>query len=133
MAGGYVHKGTVTRSVTCSHCGSPFTVEQHYGRPRTVCDPCKAEARRDDRRAAKYRRRQRQGLSGERVYRQRVWERDGYRCQLCGDPLAMGEQVPHPHAPTIDHVLPLAKGGLHTMANVQAAHFICNSLKSDTV
>jgi 5-methylcytosine-specific restriction endonuclease McrA len=34
-------------------------------------------------------------------------------------------------APTIDHVLALAAGGTHEMANVQAAHFICNSLKGD--
>lgn len=30
-------------------------------------------------------------------------------------------------APTLDHVIPLAKGGEHSRANVRCAHFICNS------
>jgi 5-methylcytosine-specific restriction endonuclease McrA len=52
-------------------------------------------------------------------------------CRLCGDPMMMGQAVPHPKAPTIDHVIPLAKGGTHEPANVQAAHFLCNSIKGD--
>jgi len=42
-----------------------------------------------------------------------------------------GAVVPHPLAPTIDHVVPLAAGGLHEPANVQLAHFLCNARKSD--
>ncbi|MEO3856223.1 HNH endonuclease signature motif containing protein [Acrocarpospora sp. B8E8] len=36
-------------------------------------------------------------------------------------------------APTLDHVIPLAKGGLHEPGNLQLAHFICNSTKRDLV
>lgn len=32
---------------------------------------------------------------------------------------------------TLDHIIPLAAGGAHTYANVQLAHFLCNSRKSD--
>jgi len=39
--------------------------------------------------------------------------------------------VPHPKAPTIDHVIPLSKGGTHEPANVQLAHYYCNSIKAD--
>jgi 5-methylcytosine-specific restriction endonuclease McrA len=28
-------------------------------------------------------------------------------------------------------VIPIARGGGHTMTNIKAAHFICNSTKSD--
>jgi 5-methylcytosine-specific restriction endonuclease McrA len=35
--------------------------------------------------------------------------------------------VPHPDAPTIDHLLPLCDGGDDVRANVQLAHFLCNS------
>ena len=38
-----------------------------------------------------------------------------------------------PNAPTVDHILPLAKGGTHTWDNVQLAHWSCNSDKSDTI
>jgi 5-methylcytosine-specific restriction endonuclease McrA len=34
-------------------------------------------------------------------------------------------------AATLDHIVPLAKGGLHVMENVACAHHACNSDKSD--
>lgn len=55
--------------------------------------------------------------------------RDRGRCGLCGGRVAMKQAVPHPKAPTIDHVLPVAEGGDDTRANVQLAHFRCNSAK----
>lgn len=33
--------------------------------------------------------------------------------------------------PSVDHVLPIAKGGTHSWDNVRLAHCLCNSLKSD--
>lgn len=44
----------------------------------------------------------------------------------------MTKAVPHPKAPTIDHIIPLAVGGDDTRANVQLAHFLCNSLAGAT-
>lgn len=41
----------------------------------------------------------------------------------------MTKAVPHPKAPTIDHIVPLADGGDDVRSNVQLAHFICNSMK----
>lgn len=62
-----------------------------------------------------------------------IFERDGWLCYLCARPLARAEVVPHPLAPTIDHVIPLARSGAHAPWNVRAAHFLCNSAKSDRV
>jgi len=39
--------------------------------------------------------------------------------------------VPHPLAPTIDHLIPLADGGSDSPANVATAHFLCNSTKGE--
>ena len=39
----------------------------------------------------------------------------------------MTKAVPHPKAPTIDHIVPLADGGDDIKANVRLAHFLCNS------
>lgn len=47
-------------------------------------------------------------------------ERDGSLCQLCLKPLNM-EFV------SIDHIIPVALGGLHRMNNLQLAHASCNS------
>ena len=81
---------------------------------------------------AKVRRRARQhGAYVEDVWRSKVYERDGYVCQLCHKPCKMAAVVPHPKAPTLDHIIPFAHGGTHEYANVQLAHFLCNSLKSD--
>lgn len=67
----------------------------------------------------------------ENVYRVRVFTRDGWRCQLCNKKTKPNEVVPHPLAPVIDHIIPLARGGTHEPTNVQCAHFMCNSLKGD--
>ncbi|WP_406730903.1 HNH endonuclease [Streptomyces sp. NBC_01794] len=58
-----------------------------------------------------------------------IAERDGHRCGLCGDLVPMDVKVPEALAPTIDHVVPVSRGGDDTKANVQLAHFRCNSVK----
>ena len=60
-----------------------------------------------------------------------IYKRDGFRCGICLRPMAMSRAVPHPDAPTIDHILPVAEGGVHSRANVRAAHFRCNSARSN--
>lgn len=67
----------------------------------------------------------------EHVHLAVLLERDGYTCQICYEFVDTNEEVPHPKAPTIDHIIPLSKGGLHGYENVQLAHFRCNSLRRD--
>lgn len=58
-----------------------------------------------------------------------VYERDGWRCGICGRKVRRGLSFPHPMSASLDHIVPLASGGSHTWDNVQCAHFICNSRK----
>lgn len=60
-----------------------------------------------------------------------IFERDGLICHICWEPLERDEIVPHPLAPTIDHIIPVSKGGGNEEANKQAAHYRCNVLKGD--
>ena len=63
----------------------------------------------------------------------RVIKRDGGICQLCGktvDTTSAGRV--RLYYPSIDHIIPLSKGGGHTWNNVQLAHMICNSRKGAT-
>lgn len=52
-------------------------------------------------------------------------------CHLCGD--AIDYQLPylHPMEFTVDHVIPLARGGSDTLENKAPAHRSCNRAKSD--
>jgi len=113
----------------CRMCTRDYLCK--YG--STTCGAeCQAQWDAEIKRACKSRRRARERAAFvANVYPSRIYARDDYTCLLCGDPLDMGAQVPAPHAPTIDHVIPLARGGTHEPANVQAAHFLCNSIKSD--
>lgn len=63
-------------------------------------------------------------------------KRDGLRCALCGE---MCDPKDHswsrysgPMYPSIDHIIPMSKGGGHVWNNVQVAHIICNSEKGAT-
>lgn len=47
--------------------------------------------------------------------------RDGPGCALCG--LALGEDI------TLEHKVPLSRGGTHTRSNLALAHHLCNSQK----
>lgn len=71
----------------------------------------------------------RYGVEYEPVNKRKVFERDGYRCGICGRKTLKGAKVPHHRAPTIDHIIPLSEGGDHVYENVQCACFICNTRK----
>ena len=60
-----------------------------------------------------------------------VYERDGWVCRLCLLPIDPTVAWSDSMSPSIDHRVPLAKGGEHSMANAQAAHLGCNSRKRD--
>ena len=95
-----------------------------------MCSKCKAGAVRAQRKASKVKRRiQLKGARVELVDPQAVFERDGWKCGICGRAVNRRAVVPHDGAPTLDHVVPLSKGGEHSMKNVQCAHFLCNSRK----
>lgn len=60
-----------------------------------------------------------------------IWLRDGGTCGICCQPIDPLLPWPHRMSKTLDHVIPLAKGGTHEPANVQLAHAVCNSRKND--
>ena len=61
-----------------------------------------------------------------------VFERDGWVCQICGRKINRRLKYPNPHSGSIDHIVPLSKGGSDAPANVQATHLRCNVGKNAT-
>jgi len=59
-----------------------------------------------------------------------VFYRDDYTCQYCGHKSEHGSTVKNKRM-TIDHVIPVSKGGRTTFDNCVAACGECNSKKSD--
>lgn len=59
-----------------------------------------------------------------------VYNRDKWICQICGIPVDTDVKYPHPHYPTLDHIIPLIKGGWHREDNLQCTHLRCNISKS---
>lgn len=76
---------------------------------------------------ADYSQRRRARLLGvevvERVTREAVWERDAGVCRICVAPV-------DPTSWHLDHIVPLAKGGLHVYNNLAVTHPSCNLAKS---
>lgn len=77
----------------------------------------------------KRRARIRSGERGDSIDMPTLLERDKYRCGLCQDKINPRLSYPHDQCATIDHIIPLSRGGSHTWRNVQAAHHRCNQEK----
>jgi 5-methylcytosine-specific restriction endonuclease McrA len=77
-----------------------------------------------------WRARKKGAIEIEFVQRKRVADRDGWICQLCRKPIPENAQDKRLRA-SLDHIIPLAKGGQHTYKNSQITHVICNGKKAD--
>lgn len=54
-------------------------------------------------------------------------------CGICGGALDPGLAHPDPMSKSVDHIVPLARGGAHTQQNLQWAHLICNMRKGTSL
>lgn len=65
----------------------------------------------------------------ELINEKMVFIRDGWICQHCKKRVDKTLKYPDPMSRSLDHIVPLSKGGTHTYKNVQLAHFGCNTNK----
>ncbi|MFJ8594867.1 HNH endonuclease [Streptomyces sp. NPDC093598] len=97
-----------------------------FGTPVAYCSTaCRRRERLTLRRALQH------DLDAGTVSRIAIYQRDGWTCHICGDPVDRDAVVPDLAAPVLDHVVPLARGGTHDEGNLKTAHFYCNSVKRD--
>ena len=116
----------------CTICGNEYELNRGINYDSVCSDKCLKKKIQNTRREAKRRRKARLKNVIVVLFKDtEIFIRDGYKCHLCGRKLNPTNQVPHPRAPTIDHIIPVSRGGSHTRRNVKCACFICNSLKGD--
>lgn len=60
-----------------------------------------------------------------------VYERDDWTCGLCGAAILPELRFPDPGSVSLDHVVPLSRGGVHSPENSRAAHLHCNSSRGN--
>lgn len=110
-------------------CDSPAIAKglcgSHYAREWAGRNP---ERSRDHRRARRARLRD---ARVEHVDFAEVLARDAWMCGLCSEPIPRDAVWPDRLTASLDHVIPLSRGGEHSMGNVQASHLGCNSSKGN--
>ena len=114
-------------SCTCAECGEqffPLPGKKNRKFCRALC------LARHSSRNAKHKRRVRLHGNGrkESISLAVLFKRDHGVCQICRravQPSAKG----WPSGASIDHIIPVSRGGEHTYENVQLAHIRCNTMR----
>jgi hypothetical protein len=115
-------KPRVLQALACTVCGEKPLAKglcyRHYrAAQRALGVPWACEGSKSFKaRAARH------GVPYEPVNRLRVFERDGWICGLCSEPVAREDA-------SLDHVVPMSRGGAHSYANTQCSHLLCNIRK----
>ena len=131
----YAKKQYVGKKAVCKYCGKEFQLE--YKKSKRYCsDECKRKQERHDQHC-RYKKRLQNKIVDSDITLAKLVERDNHICALCGGEVDWndfklddnGNFVAGDNYPSIDHIVPLALGGLHSWDNVQLAHFTCNRLK----
>jgi len=121
-----------SKSYKCKHCAIAFTT-QCYDKRKSFCSSkCSKKyahsitPRKVKDRALKY------GVYYEYVNKIKVFDRDGWLCQICGVKTPKNIMGKHkPNSPELDHRIPMSLGGEHSYNNVQCSCRQCNGTKSN--
>jgi HNH endonuclease len=107
----------------CPDCNHPIVVIRGWWNDSIRCPECTKARWRE----THYERAERYGVPFNVVNPRLVFERDKYRCQICGRKTT--GKAPNPRSPSLDHIIPMSCGGAHSMDNLQCACLTCNARK----
>lgn len=119
------HEKRLTKQ--CAECGETFIA---YGGTSYCSDECRRR-NSNRKRELKKRRVYAKGKVDTNISLKKLAKRDNYKCQLCGGIVDMSKDTNDDWYGSIDHIVPISKGGTHTWGNVHLAHRYCNTVKND--
>lgn len=116
----------------CAHCGMRFMGNKKQVKycSRTCAD---ADRNRANWKYLTARRARLRDAFVESFDRLEIFERDEWMCGICGCAIDPSVEWPDPQSASLDHILPIARGGTHSRANAQASHLTCNVRKGVAV
>jgi len=118
-----------TYPASCQFCSTQFAATRRKFRYCSTECFLAHRSRGDDPNSV----RRKERLNAARVERFSKWsvfERDGLICGICSEPIDRDATFPDPLSASLDHIVPLSKGGEHSRANTRATHLRCNCRKS---
>lgn len=113
------------QTCVCQECGREF----HPTTSRQVCCSKRCQNKRTNR--MKDKRIYQNGTPDCSISLTRLYMRDMGVCALCGRHIDFDGDSNGAHYPSIDHIVPLSKGGIHSWDNVQLACRECNTAKGN--
>jgi hypothetical protein len=111
----------------CQDCQTPVTMTNGGGTSK-VCESCRIIRNR--------------GINGRKAHARRasgppalsvdqLAARDGYHCHICHQKIDMALTGLAKWGPTIEHILPVSKGGTNEPENLALAHRHCNTARGN--
>jgi 5-methylcytosine-specific restriction endonuclease McrA len=66
------------------------------------------------------------GVAAEPYTLREIGERDAWVCHLCSEAIDPALRYPDQASSSVDHLVPISRGGPDTRANVKISHWLCN-------
>ncbi|MCB5934483.1 HNH endonuclease [Caldibacillus thermoamylovorans] len=136
-----LEKERLERVVTkeCVWCGDTF--ETTNIRPLTCSSECSRKRKNRIKWERKETRLNEKNTLDTDITLMKLYKRDKGKCHICNELCDYGDKqitsegyfIAGETYPSIDHVIPIAKGGKHSWDNVKLAHHRCNGIKNDRI
>lgn len=109
-----------TYSKICAGCGDKYVTTRAS---KNYCDRSCYQYHKDQRKrnSAAY-----LESNARQKFRNKVYLRDEGICQLCNEYVYLNVKYPDPMSPSLDHKIPISKGGTNALYNLQLTHLSCN-------
>lgn len=113
----------------CKYCGKTF--EQHRGSLfcSIECAHKYSHYYKHKQKTYRTQKAKKNGNYDKSITLAKVYKRDHGVCYICGKHLILNDDYNRLDAPTIEHVVPICRGGTHTWDNVRLACRACNNAK----